>query len=52
MGQGIKSFLTIVEVKRKLYEVSKMINNFETNLRDKHTHVRWIYIEPDMQEWK
>jgi cation diffusion facilitator family transporter len=33
-------------------QISKAINSFEDSLRSKHTTVKWIYVEPDLQEWK
>lgn len=33
-------------------QISNIINQFERDLRSKHEDVKWIYVEPDMQEWK
>jgi cation diffusion facilitator family transporter len=33
-------------------QISKLINNFEADLRGFHPEVKWLYIEPDLQEWK
>lgn len=33
-------------------EISVMINEFERRLRQCRPEVRWIYVEPDLQEWK
>lgn len=33
-------------------EISNMINSFEKDIRATHPEVKWIYIEPDLQEWK
>jgi cation diffusion facilitator family transporter len=32
--------------------LSKVINDFEREIRTKAPEVKWIYIEPDLQEWK
>lgn len=32
--------------------LSVVINTFEKNLREKRPDVKWIYVEPDFQEWK
>ncbi len=33
-------------------QISKLINDFEFDLRGFHPEVKWLYIEPDLQEWK
>jgi cation diffusion facilitator family transporter len=33
-------------------ELSKLINNFEKEIRLDLPEVKWLYIEPDLQEWK
>jgi divalent metal cation (Fe/Co/Zn/Cd) transporter len=33
-------------------EISKMINTVESELRTNNPSLKWIYIEPDLQEWK
>ncbi|MFY9309662.1 MAG: cation diffusion facilitator family transporter [Bacteroidia bacterium] len=33
-------------------ELSTIINSFEHQLRTKHPEIKWLYIEPDVQEWK
>lgn len=33
-------------------QVSALINDFEKQLRDACPEVRWLYVEPDLQEWK
>jgi cation diffusion facilitator family transporter len=33
-------------------ELSKMINQLEQEIRKKSPEVKWLYIEPDLQEWK
>jgi len=32
--------------------LSAIINTFEKELRSKRPDVKWIYVEPDLQEWK
>ncbi len=32
--------------------LSKVINEFENEIRTKAPEVKWIYMEPDLQEWK
>ncbi len=32
-------------------EVSALINDFEKQLRDTCSEVKWLYIEPDLEEW-
>lgn len=32
--------------------LSFVINSFEKELRQKRADVKWIYVEPDLQEWK
>jgi cation diffusion facilitator family transporter len=33
-------------------QLSIIINSFEKDLREKRPDVKWIYVEPDLQEWK
>ncbi|MFN0202964.1 MAG: cation diffusion facilitator family transporter [Bacteroidia bacterium] len=33
-------------------EISTLINDFERQLRANCPEVKWIYVEPDLQEWK
>ena len=33
-------------------QISKLINKFEQEIRTAAPEVKWIYIEPDLQEWK
>ncbi len=33
-------------------QISKLINDFEADLRSVYPEVKWLYIEPDLQEWK
>ncbi len=32
-------------------DVSNLINEFEKELRDSCSDVKWLYVEPDLQEW-
>ena len=32
--------------------VSALINDFEARLRSRRPECKWIYVEPDLQEWK
>lgn len=32
--------------------ISQLINNFEQEIRTTHPEVKWLYVEPDFQEWK
>ncbi len=33
-------------------EISTLINDFENQLRFNRPEVKWLYVEPDLQEWK
>ena len=33
-------------------QISRLINEFEADLRGFYPEVKWLYIEPDLQEWK
>jgi cation diffusion facilitator family transporter len=54
--QGPGEVLACIKIKCKstlsAVEVSKLINSLEDNLRRQCPEVRWLYIEPDLQEWK
>lgn len=54
--QGPGEVLVCMKIKcisdLKSNDISMLINTFEKQLRLKHTDVKWIYIEPDLQEWK
>ncbi len=54
--QGPGEVLMCLKIKCKpnltALEISNMINNFEKDIREKNPEVKWIYIEPDLQEWK
>ncbi len=34
------------------YQVSELINEFEKQLRDACPEVKWLYVEPDLKDWK
>ncbi|MES2518555.1 MAG: cation diffusion facilitator family transporter [Bacteroidota bacterium] len=54
--QGPGEVLMCVKIKCKhdlsALQISTMINKFESDIRNKAPEVKWIYIEPDLQEWK
>lgn len=54
--QGPGEVLMCIKIKCKpdlsALQISKMINKLESNIRSKAPEVKWIYIEPDLQEWK
>jgi len=54
--QGPGEVLMCLKIKCKpnltALEISNMINNFEKDIRKNNPEVKWIYIEPDLQEWK
>jgi cation diffusion facilitator family transporter len=54
--QGPGEVLVCMKIKciqdLKSNDISLLINTFETELREKHSDVKWIYMEPDLQEWK
>ena len=54
--QGPGEVLMCVKIKCRhdltALEISTMINSFETEIRKQTPEVKWIYIEPDLQEWK
>ena len=54
--QGPGEVLACVKIKCEPHltatEVSALINDFEKQLRDTCTEVKWLYIEPDLEEWK
>lgn len=54
--KGPGMILACVKVKCKPHlsasEISKMINEVEYELRAKNPDIKWLYIEPDLQEWK
>jgi cation diffusion facilitator family transporter len=54
--QGPGEVMVCVKIKCKEHltatEVSQLINEFEQKLRSECPEVKWLYIEPDLQEWK
>ncbi|PWK26134.1 cation diffusion facilitator family transporter [Arcicella aurantiaca] len=54
--QGPGEVLMCIKIKCKpdltAIQISQMINKFENDIRSKAPEVKWIYIEPDLQEWK
>ncbi|WP_158626831.1 cation diffusion facilitator family transporter [Flavobacterium sp. GT3R68] len=54
--QGPGEVLVCVKIKCKpnldTQTISTLINSFETTLRAKRPEAKWIYVEPDLQEWK
>ena len=54
--QGPGEVLVCIKIrfKNNLYanQISNHINQFEQDLRTIHNDVKYIYVEPDMQEWK
>ncbi len=53
--QGPGEVLACVKIKCNEHltatEVSALINDFEKKLRDTCKEVKWLYIEPDLEEW-
>lgn len=54
--QGPGSVLVCVKIKCNPHlsvpELSKLINDFEQNVRTQKPEVKYMYVEPDLQEWK
>jgi cation diffusion facilitator family transporter len=54
--QGPSEVLMCLKIKCKhdlnAMQISMMINKFEAEIRECSPEVKWIYIEPDLQEWK
>lgn len=55
MQQGPGEVLVCVKIKCEPHlnalDVSLLINEFEASLRRTCPEVRWLYVEPDLQEW-
>jgi cation diffusion facilitator family transporter len=55
MQQGPGEVLVCVKIKCEpditAFDVSLLINEFEASLRAKCPEVKWLYVEPDLQEW-
>ena len=56
MQQGPGEVLVAVKIKCEpnltARDVSALINDFEARLRSRHPACKWVYVEPDLQEWK
>ena len=56
MQQGPGEVLVICKIKCEpnltARDVSALINDFEAKLRARRPECRWVYVEPDLQEWK
>jgi cation diffusion facilitator family transporter len=56
MQQGPGEVLVCVKIKCEPHltalNVSSLINEFEDALRAKCPEVKWLYVEPDLQEWQ
>lgn len=54
--KGPGMILACVKIKCKPHlsapQISKMINDVEYELRAQNPEIKWLYIEPDLQEWK
>jgi cation diffusion facilitator family transporter len=55
MQQGPGEVIVCAKIKCEPHltavEVSTLINEFEKSLRNRCPEVRWLYVEPDLQEW-
>ena len=55
MQQGPGEVLACVKIKCEPHltalDVSTLINEFEASLRTQCPEVKWLYVEPDLQEW-
>ena len=51
-GEVLGCVKIICEPHLNAYQVSELINDFEKQLRDACPEVKWLYVEPDLQEWK
>jgi cation diffusion facilitator family transporter len=56
MQQGPGEVLVCVKIKCEPHltalQVSQLINEFESMVRTKCPEVKWLYVEPDLQEWQ
>ncbi len=56
MQQGPGEVLVAVKIKCEpnltARDVSALINDFEARLRSRRPECKWVYVEPDLQEWK
>ncbi len=51
-GEVLVCAKILVEEKLNAVQISRLINDFESDLRGFYPEVKWLYIEPDLQEWK
>lgn len=51
-GEVLVCAKILVDETLNALQISKLINDFETELRNVYPEVKWLYIEPDLQEWK
>lgn len=55
MQQGPGEVIVCVKIKCEPHltalDVSKLINDFEQKMRSECPEVKWLYVEPDLQEW-
>jgi divalent metal cation (Fe/Co/Zn/Cd) transporter len=53
--QGPGEVLVCVKIKCEAHltalDVSHLINEFESSMRKECPEVKWLYVEPDLQEW-
>ena len=54
--QGPGEVMACIKIKCEKHlsaaDISALINGFEAELRNKCPEVKWLYVEPDLQEWK
>ncbi|MBG6111955.1 cation diffusion facilitator family transporter [Flavobacterium sp. CG_9.10] len=54
--QGPGEVLVCIKIKcspdLNTQSISRLINHFENELRTLRPEVKWLYVEPDLQEWK
>lgn len=54
--QGPGEVLVCVKIKcspdLNMQSISRLINHFENELRTIRPEVKWLYVEPDLEEWK
>jgi cation diffusion facilitator family transporter len=51
-GEVIVCAKILVKKDMTSQQISLFINTFEAELREAHPDIKWLYIEPDLQEWK
>jgi hypothetical protein len=56
MQQGPGEVLVAIKIKCEANlsarDLSAMINEFESRLRVRCPEAKWVYVEPDLQEWQ